>query len=94
MSQGSGSASMPGADTGAGASVLTAAPAAGRPIAENARTMVAQFSHAKLPVTTSHSCVAMMIPAATAPTIAGTGPGTHSPSSGANRNHGTTSCAK
>lgn len=69
------------------------ADAVGTETAENASTMVAQFSHAKLPVRTSHSWVAMTRAAATVPTIAGAGPATQSPRTGANRNQGTISCA-
>ena len=63
-------------------------------MAENAITIVAQFNHAKLPVSTSHAWVRITVAPADAPMIAGTGPGTNMPRMGANRKNGTTSWAK
>src|SRR5262245_45981882 len=50
--------------------------------AAQASAMVRKFSHEKLPLSTNHDCVTMMITAAM-----------DESGSGANRNQGTTSCA-
>ena len=68
--------------TGGGVDTGTTRENAVASTALNASRIVSQFSHAKLPEATSHSCVTITIPAATDAT-----------GCGANSANGTTSCA-